>query len=676
MNRTGRSAKRRKAAAAYRAALERDPGNPALRYQLACALIDLEDYEAAQAELERLRERGPELPHAHYSLAHVQRQLGRIREAIASYRRAAELRPLHADTQSSLALTLNYSADCQPQEIFEEHRRFGERHAEPAVPPAPDPSWPRRLRVGYVSPDFRSHVVSSFMLPILARHDRKRFEVFCYFTHPEADSVTAGLRMLADRWAECGGQSDADLARRIRADRIDLLVDLAGHMAWRRLRVFALRPAPLQLTYLGYPNTTGLAAIDYRISDAIADPPGESERWHTERLARLPGPFLCYRPGPEIHALTPPPAQRAGSPTFGCFSNFQKLSDPFFDAAARILAALPGSRLLLKARPLAFASVARAVRSRFEGAGIEPARLVLRGWEPAVERHLAAYQEVDVALDSFPYNGTTTTCEALWMGVPVVTLAGSRHAARVGASLLGAVGLGELVARDADGYVRTAVALAGDVARLAALRQGMRTRMRRSPLMDERGFVQGLEQCYLDLWQAKLRESARRAPLGQERTAQLLASAREHRAEGRPQEAIAACREILGGRPDHEEALTLLWDVAHESQQRDLALHALAAAIAANGAVARFHYMLGCTLQELVRFVEAMDAYRRALELDPGLAKAANNLGCLLEQHGALRQAARCYEDALRADPGLAQSRANLESLRRRLTRSAAPPPG
>ncbi len=599
------------------------------RFHATTALMQAEDYEAARAELERLRELAPDRPAIHFRLGYVQRQMGEIAEALASYRRALELQPGSADTHSELLLTLNYSAAHDAEAVFEEHRRYGERHVQPTPAPAPDRSWPRRLRIGYLSPDFCSHVVSCFSLPVIARHDRDRFEVCCYHAGQVNDAVTEGLRALADRWVPCAAMSDEQIVERIRADRVDILVDLAGHTAHHRLGVLARRAAPLQATWIGYPNTTGLRAVDYRISDARADPPGVTDRLHSERLLRLPRTFLCYRPGPEIRPGAPLPGTRPGQVTFGCFNNFQKLSDPFFAAAARLLQEVPDARLLLKAKPLKFPSVAARVRERFAAAGIAAERVILRPWEPGVTDHLAAYGAVDIALDSFPYNGTTTTCEAMWMGVPVVTLEGDRHASRVGSSLLHSVGLGELVARDAGDYVRIAAALAADRPRLAALREGMRERLRASPLMDERGFVSDLEGALLEAWQARLQS-------------------------------------VPGEVPD-DEAIERLAVQSQENGDHAAVVEGIGAALASRGPNARLHYLLGCALEDLGREDEAMAQYRASLALDPGAAKAANNLGALLELAGRLDEAGQQYEAAHNADPGLTQALLNLATLHKRL---------
>jgi len=615
------------AAAAYRAALARKPHDARMRVDLGMALIELGRLDEAQSELEQARALAPDLAEAHHNLGILHHQFGRLDQAIAAHSRALELAPEHAVIHSNLLFILNYSARHSAEEVLAEHKRFGARHVQAAAAPKPDPAWPRKLRIGYVSPDFRSHVVASFMLPIFARHDRARFEVYGYYSYPQADEVTAGLRGMADNWLDCANYSDAELAEQIRADRIDILVDLAGHTVHHRLGVFALRPAPLQLTYLGYPNTTGMTAIDYRITDARADPPGESDRLNVERLARLPKTFLCYRPGPQLHEPGAPPSAAAGYATFGCFNNFQKLSDPFFEAAARVLQAVPRSRLLLKAKPLGTPSVAQRVREQFARAGIDAARLTLIGWQARPEEHVAVYEQVDIALDSFPYNGTTTTCEALWMGVPVVSFRGDRHAGRVGASLLETVGLGELVAQDVDGYVRIAAQLAGDAPRLAALRSGMRARMRASALMDEAGFVRDLEACYQELWQEKLKAPA----------------------------PVLSMDALLG-----------LWDQCHDAGEGAAFVDAAGRAIAAGSASARLYFMLGCTFEDLGRLRDAAGAYQQALQLEPGYAKAANNLGCLQEAFGELDQAEASYNRALKADPKLANAIYNRANLWRR----------
>lgn len=485
--------------------LELRPDDVDGRNDYGICLTELGHWEDALSVLEPLAAAQPTMFSPCANLASLYRQLGRVQDAIVQYRKAIALAPDHLGAQNSLLFTLNYSDRHDAAATAEEHRAFGLRHARPAPLPPPDARWPRRLRIGYLSPDFRRHVVMTFIGPVLERHDRAEFEVFCFHTHVLKDEVTDRVRSQVEHWSDCGGLSDDEIAARIRADRIDILVDLAGHTSGHRVGVLAQKPAPIQFTYLGYPNTTGLPTVDYRITDALADPPGRSDELHVERLLRLPRPFLCYRPEAKAPDPAPPPVLTSGYVTFGCFNNTLKLSDSFLDLAARVLNAVPGSRLVLKGGALEMQSVANRVRQRFTAAGVAAERVDLRGWTAQVEDHLGAYREIDIALDSFPYNGTTTTCEALWMGVPVVTLRGDRHAARVGASLLGWVGLTDLVAADTEEFVRICARLAGDAGGAAGMRAGLRERMRASLLLDEAGFAREIERCYQTAWMEHVR---------------------------------------------------------------------------------------------------------------------------------------------------------------------------
>lgn len=655
------------AAAVFERCTAMQPGCARLRNNYAVALIELNRRDEALPELERLQAELSNTHEIHFNLAGIYREFGRTDEAIAAYRRALALAPDHAPTYSNLLLELNYSSNEDAASIFAEHRRFGERFARRYEAPAADATWPRRLRIGYLSPDFHNHVVMRFVEPILAGHDRKRFEISCYHANSKKDEFTARLRTLAEHWVDAEDLSDAELAGRIRADRIDLLVDLAGHTAGNRVTMLAMKPAPVQATYLGYPNTIGLGAVDFRITDAFADPPGDADRFSIDRLVRLPNTYFCYRPEPASPEVGPPPALASGTVTFGCFNNFAKFSGPFLDAAARVLAEIPRSRLILKARPLSIAKLAQSVRERFDRAGIGADRVELRGWEAGVKNHLSIYNSVDIALDSFPYNGATTTCEALWMGVPVVSLAGDRHAGRAGSSLLHGVGLGHLVAHDVDRYVAICTELAGDIGALAELRKEQRKRMRSSPLMDESGFVRGLEACYLELWEKRARTEGVPWAAGEETAAGRLDRASRLRAAGRLAEARAICEAMLEQAPAHREALTLLWDLAFDAGSPGASVDRINKAIAAEPGVHAFHYMLGCALQALGRREDAIAAFRRAIALDATHAKTHNNLGAALEAGGNLVEAAECYRNAIGSDPRMAQALYNLGNVHAQL---------
>ena len=344
-----------------------------------------------------------------------------------------------------------------------------------------------------------------FLEPILSTHDRVEFESVCYSDVKQPDAVTGRLRALAGEWRDIRGRSDDQVAELVRRDRIDILVDLAGHTAGNRLLVFARKPAPVQVTYLGYPNTTGLTSIDYRITDECADPTGAADRLHTEKLVRLKNGFLCYLPPEESPEVSPTPVLRNGTVTFGSFNQLPKLSNEVVRIWAATLSRVPGSRLLLKAHGFSNEETRSRFRERFAEHGITPDRLELRCDVPSTRSHLELYGEVDVALDPFPYNGTTTTCEALWMGVPVIAWAGPTHRARVGVSLLTGLGLAEWIAESRERYVELAVELAGDPARLDRIRHGLRDRMRQAPLMDGAGFTRGLEQAYREMWRSWVR---------------------------------------------------------------------------------------------------------------------------------------------------------------------------
>jgi protein O-GlcNAc transferase len=444
----------------------------------------------------------PDFADAYAGLAHACGELGRQSEATACRRRYAELRPDSAGAGSDLLYNLHYDPAVSPQEMFEEHRRWARRHADPltahAVPHHNDRDPHRKLRVGYVSADFRAHPVARFQEPVLAHHDREAFEVFCYSDVQRPDAVTERLRSYADVWRDTHGLSDEQLAEQVREDRIDVLVDLAGHAAGNRLLAFARRPAPVQVTCNGYIDTTGMAAMDYRLTDALHDLPGISDRFHTERLVRLPACNWCYRPDDDRPPVSPSPCLSAGFVTFGSLNKFYKATPPMLDLWARILPEVPGSRLVLVVQGGDQANP--SVRQSIVDRGLSAGRLDVLEKARSRREYLERFGRIDVALDTFPFNGITTTCDALWMGVPVVSLAGQTHVSRAGLSILMTVGMGELVATTPDEYVQCATQLAADAGRLSSLRAGLRQRMDRSPLRDESAYTRAVEAAYRAMW--------------------------------------------------------------------------------------------------------------------------------------------------------------------------------
>ncbi len=487
----------------YRRVLAEKPDDALAWTHLGTALAAKGRLTEAVAAHERALALEPGLAEAHNNLGIALKDQGRLGEAAAAYRRALALRPDDPRIHSNLLLSLIYDPAIDGSTLLAAHREWAVRHEPAATAAFPNTREPERvLRIGFVSPDFYSHSVASFFEPVLACRDRTRTVVVCYSDVVAGDEVTARLREMADLWRDVAGLGDAALYERIRADRIDILVDLAGHTAHNRLPVFARRAAPIQVTWIGYPATTGLSRIDYRITDRWADPPGTADRWCSERLLRLDCGFLCY--GPPRDCPAPSAAGRGGPVTFGSFNNLSKIGDEVIRIWARVLHAVPGSRLLLKSRQLADPDLRARLAGVFADYGIAPKRLDLRGRIADRAAHLALYREVDVALDTFPYNGTTTTCEALWMGVPVVTLEGKLHAGRVGVSLLERAGLGDCVARSAEEYVAIATRLAKRRPAPAELRR----KIAASPLTDATTFAEALEATWRKIWSRWCDEAA------------------------------------------------------------------------------------------------------------------------------------------------------------------------
>ncbi len=488
--------------ALLRRAIADDPTDAVAFTRLAHALFQIgqlgESIAAAQAAL-RI---DPDHADAHSALAISLGNQGHIVEASTEFERVLALEPDNATAFSNLLFLGNYDADLPLEALAERHRGYGrrfEREAAVARSAALARDAGRRLRIGYVSPDFRQHSVSYFAGSLLAAHDRSAVEVIGYANVQQPDATTDRMRSQADGWRSIYGLTDAAAAERVMADRIDILVDLAGHTAGNRLGLFARRPAPIQATCIGYPNSTGLACMDYRLVDAITDPPGDGDALYTERLVRLPRCFLAYQPPPDAPAV----AARAGSTgpvTFGSFNTLPKINAGTVAAWAAILDRVRHSRMLIKAPSLADAGTRVALEAMFARHGIAASRLELVGALEKRGDHLALYNRIDLGLDCFPYNGTTTTCEAMWMGVPVVTFRGDRHAGRVGASLLHAVGLDALVAESVEGFVDRACALAAEPTRLAALKQGLRARMAASPLCDSEALARAVETAYREMW--------------------------------------------------------------------------------------------------------------------------------------------------------------------------------
>ena len=459
-------------------------------------------------QLERALELKPEFAEARNNLGNAFLEQGRLKEAITCYQEALRLWPEDAGTYSNYLYAINYSPDHDAAEVFAEHVRFAERHEVPLTkyikPHHNSCDESRRLRIGYVSPDFCGHSVAYFLEPVLASHDQDQFEIYCYYNNVVEDEVTRRLQGYASHWRVIAGVPDGQVARIIRDDRIDILVDLAGHTAMNRLLVFARKPAPVQATWVGYLNTTGLSSMDYRITDSYACPPGQYEHLHTEELLRLPVVQGCYRPPAESPVVSPAPFLDAGYITFGSFNNLAKVTSEVIRCWSGILTAVPDSHLLMVARGLEQGG--ERVLAEFNSHGIVSGRLVLMGAQP-LSSYLALHNQVDIQLDTFPYTGGTVTCHSLWMGVPVVTMTGNAVTSRNGASIIGSLGLDEMVAHSMDEYITIAKGLAGDPERLQDLRGVMRERMQASPIMKPGQVTDALEKAYKRIWEKWCRET-------------------------------------------------------------------------------------------------------------------------------------------------------------------------
>lgn len=444
----------------------------------------------------------PRFASARFGLGQALIEQHRVAEGVASIEAGLALEPGNHEARSHRLLALHSLDGGSRERLFAEHLNYG-RGVGAAVSRVwsnrPEPG--RRLRVAVLSPDFREHSCAFFIEPILRNLDRGQFELYLYHDHFREDETTARLRALADGWRNFVGQPASAVEAGILADAPDVLIDLAGHTGLtNRLPLLARRLAPVQVTYLGYPDTTGVPAMDYRFTDELADPSGEADAFATEQLVRFAPTAWTYAPPAHAPAVEPPPVLKKGHVTLGCFNNPAKLSDTTVRLWARVLGALPEARLRLKGKALGTAAVRARLLARFAAAGVPEDRLELVEPTRSLPEHLAAYGEVDLALDPFPYHGTTTTCEALWMGVPVVSLIGDRHQCRVGRSLLAAAGHADWSATTEEDYIAAVVRLASDPAGLAKIRSGLREDLQRGPLLDHAGQAERFGRAVRETW--------------------------------------------------------------------------------------------------------------------------------------------------------------------------------
>jgi protein O-GlcNAc transferase len=526
--------RREEAIDAFRKALDLQPDNPELYYNLANTLKEQRKFDEAIDAYQRALKLRPNFAEAHHNLAssyaaqdrldeavesfrmamtlkpgyedpisglaNVLRDVGRVEESLVFFRQYLEKRPSDAKLHSSYLLALEYLPELADEELREGYALWAKRHAD-----FPQPTFTnskdlhRRLRVGYLSADFRRHSVAFFLEKLLAFHDPSQVEVFCYNTNSFSDDLTERFKGYAHQWRDVALMPEQDLAVAIREDQVDILVDISGHTAGNRLLAMARQPAPVQVSYLGYIATSGLPQVGYRLTDAFADPPGMTESQYSERLVRLPSTFACFRPDDSVPDVVPPPAINTGHITFGALSVAAKLNAPLVRTWGRILKRVEGSRLILGGHGLLTNSVQNRLAAILAEEGIARNRIEFFGTQ-ALKEYYDLHARIDILLDPFPIAGHTISCIALWQGVPMVSLAGRRYVSRLGASVLSNLNLTKLLAQSVDEYVEIAVGLAGDLPRLRELRSTMRERMLASPLMDYPTFARKMESAYRSMW--------------------------------------------------------------------------------------------------------------------------------------------------------------------------------
>jgi protein O-GlcNAc transferase len=488
------------AIAAYRQAISLRPEFAPFQSNVGVALLQQGKADEAMIAIQRALVLDPNLPGGHNNLAGVLKEMGRIPEAVDSYRRALELDPKSRMTRDNLILAAHYHPDYDAASLRREAEQWAKFHAAPLYPQTesyPNDRNPNRPpRIGYVSPDFRDHVLGHILLPLIRGHDHLQYTIYCYSNARKTDSLTEQFQAHADGWRDIHAVTDDQAAKEIRDDRIDILVDLALYTAGNRLSLFARKPAPVQVAYLAYPGTSGLKTMDFRLSDPYLDPADSDLAGYTEKTIRLPHSYWLHQPGPSPD-VAPPPSAATSQITFGCLNNAAKISQPALDLWADLLSRVPNSRLLIHS---ASTDQQSSILAHFTRRGIGQGRIEFAPRVPWPQ-FAETFRRIDIALDPFPFGGGVTTCDTLWMGVPVVTLSGATAVGRGGRSILSNIGLPELIANSPAQYVQIAADLAANPARLTELRQTMRDRMKSSPLMNAAQFVREIESAYRQMWQ-------------------------------------------------------------------------------------------------------------------------------------------------------------------------------
>ena len=674
----------------FRKAVVLEPENHNIHNNLGAAYHKLGKLTEAIGCYQKTVQLVPNDGDAYNNMAVAHKDRGDITEAIEAHRKALMHNPNYHSAHSNLLLAMHYDLNSDSQTIFTESQDWWQQHGAPVADSRihnnnPDPERP--LNIGYVSADFRQHSVSYFFLPLLTAHDRRNVSVFCYSGVSYPDHMTEKIKNATDHWRSIVGMSPEAVAEQIEKDGIDILVDLSGHTAGHRLLTFARKPAPVQVTWLGYPNTTGISVMDYRFSDAIADPPGKSDNHHSETVIRLSNGFLCYRPPDAVPEVDHLPAAGTGRITFGSFNTLPKINPHVIAVWSEILQRISGSRLYLKCKQLADESTRLLFLEKFSAHGVSSDRITLLPQTPTTQEHLGLYNDIDIGLDPFPYNGTTTTFEALWMGVPVVTLKGDRHSGRVGASILRRLDLDrELIAATQQEYVDLAVALSGDIPRLERMRKELRTRMAHSALCDASGFTEQVETSFRAMWRKWCENNGphhsgenvlsspgnhpesdpgrkdcdRPGNCGHVENRSSLAEALSLLQSGKVDQAETVCIKILDRSPGDSDAMHLWGIIANQKNDPVRAEELIQKAIQLNPGNPLFYCSLADILQTTMKFETALLYYKKAVDLNPDFFEAMFNMGNTYHRLGNFEKAAESFQNAIELKPGFVDGLNNL----------------
>jgi predicted O-linked N-acetylglucosamine transferase (SPINDLY family) len=606
----------------------------------------------------------PSFNHTYNNLANIYNVSGNVQKAKEYYKKSISLIADPA-IHSNYLMCLNYDRHQTPETLLAEHKEWNRLYAKPLagaiLPHTNEPNPQKKLKIGYVSADFKAHPVGNFLLPSMVFHNKEHSEIHCYSSVAKEDDMTGALKKYADHWHDVTLLTGEEITKKVREDGIDILVDLSGHTAGNRLGVFARKPAPVQVSWLGYFNTTGMDTMDYFISDAVHLPPGY-EKGFTEEIIRLPDAYIAYAPYDITDKVPVRHWQDNGAITFGSFNNAAKLNEEVIALWAEILHKVPKSRLILKSDTLSVTECSVYFIEAFAAHGIAKERLELRGRSLLNELY-AHYNEIDIALDPFPFNGGATTCDALWMGVPVITLAGQNAVSRQSATYLAHIGHPELITHSKEEYVALAVALSNSPERLAALHANLRKEMDNSPLCNAPRFAKNLEAAYRRMWH---RWCAKVNPDTALHTDKIMLEADSYKKAGDLKLALASYQQVIKQQPEHSEALFQLAVLKNRlGEPMDQVLPYLDKAIALASDNDLYYYNKAVILQQHSYAERAILSYKKCLEINPGFMEAYLGLGRAYEQTAHVDEAIRIYEQMISLSPGHSAACNNLAALRR-----------